>query len=236
MPDSGIGGRLGGVRARIADAAERAGRDPASVRLIAITKTVSPAEICAAVAAGVTDVGENRVQDARAKRATVPSGLHWHLVGHLQANKAALAAGLFDTIHSLDSEAIGGALSRRRDPDLPPIAVLAEVDFTGIPGRTGMAHDQVGAVVAGIASLPGLRVDGLMTVAPFGAPAAARDCFRRLRELRHRLEASLDIALPELSMGMTDDFEIAIAEGATMVRIGRAIFGDRQPGAAPTPR
>jgi pyridoxal phosphate enzyme (YggS family) len=170
------------------------------------------------------------VQDARAKHLAVPAGLRWHLVGHLQANKAAAAAELFGTVQSLDSEAIGAALSRRCEAGGSPIAVLAEIDFTGIPGRTGLAPAQAEAAVASFVALPGLRLEGLMTVAPFGAPAAARACFRRLRELRDRLQEQFGIALPELSMGMTDDFEIAVVEGATMVRIGRALFGGRPAG------
>jgi pyridoxal phosphate enzyme (YggS family) len=236
VPDTGIGGRLDRVHRQITGAALRAGRDPASVRLIAVTKTVPAAEICEAAAAGVTDIGENRVQEARAKYAAIPFGVRWHLLGHLQANKANLAATFFDSVQTLDSEPIGAALSRRRDPALPPLSLLAEVDFTGIPGRTGLPPEQAEAVVAAVAPLPGIRLEGLMTVAPYGAPAAARDCFRRLRELRDRLQERLGIALPELSMGMTDDFEIAIAEGATMVRIGRALFGERPAGAdAATP-
>jgi pyridoxal phosphate enzyme (YggS family) len=222
-----IAERLAAVRRRIAGAAERAGRDPDSVRLIAVTKTVAPQRIAEAVAAGVTEIGENRVQEARLKNATVPAGLRWHLVGHLQTNKAILAAQLFDTVHSLDSERVGAALSGHRDPGHGPLQSLVEVDFTGIAGRTGVPPDGAAELLRALAALPGLSVSGLMTIAPFGDPAPARACFRRLRELRDRLQAELGLELPELSMGMSDDFELAVGEGATMVRLGRVIFGER---------
>ena len=219
--------RLASVRLRIAAAAERAGRDPASVRLIAVTKTVPPARIAEAVAAGVTEIGENRVQEARLKQASVPPGLRWHLVGHLQSNKAALAAQLFDTVHSLDSERLAIALGRHRDAGRGPIQGLVEVDFTGIGARSGVPSEEAVPLLRAVARQPGLSVAGLMTIAPFGDPVAACDCFRRLRELRDRLQVELRLELPELSMGMSDDFESAVAEGATMVRLGRVLFGER---------
>lgn len=223
----GIAERLAAVRRRIAGAAELAGRDPASVRLIAITKTVPPERIAEAVAAGVTEIGENRVQEARLKHAGVPPGLRWHLVGHLQTNKAALAAQLFDTVHSLDSERLALALGSHRDPARDPISALAEVDFTGIAARSGVPPADVAPLLRAVAGQPGLRLAGLMTIAPFGDPVAARQCFRSLRELRDRLQSELGLELPELSMGMSDDFEAAVAEGATMVRVGRVLFGER---------
>ena len=222
-----IAARLDAVRRRIARAAEGAGRDPAAVRLIAVTKTVAPPRIAEAVAAGVTEVGENRVQEARLKHAGVPPVVHWHLIGHLQSNKAALAAQLFDTVHSLDSRRVGAALARHRDPGRGPIRGLLEVDFTGIPGRTGVPPEGAAELLGELTGLPGLGVVGLMTIAPFGDPVAARDCFHRLRELRDRLGRELGVELPELSMGMSDDFEPAVEEGATMVRLGRVIFGER---------
>lgn len=229
-----IAERLDAVRRRVARAAEAAGRDPAAVRLIAVTKTVAPPRIAEAIAAGVTEVGENRVQEARLKHAGVPPGIHWHLIGHLQGNKAALAAQLFDTVHSLDSPRVGAALARHRDPGREPIQGLLEVDFTGIPGRTGVPPEEATELLRELTGHPGLSLAGLMTIAPFGDPAATRDCFRRLRELRDRLEVELGVALSELSMGMSDDFEVAVAEGATMVRLGRVIFGER-PGAGVGP-
>jgi len=225
----GIGERVASARLRIAAAAERAGRDPASVRLIAVTKTVPPALIAEAVGAGVTEIGENRVQEARLKHAGVPPGLRWHLVGHLQSNKAALAAQLFDTVHSLDSARLAVALGGHRDPARDPISALVEVDFTGLAARSGVTPESAAPLLEAVAGQPGLRVAGLMTIAPFGDPFAARECFRRLRELRDRLEVELGFALPDLSMGMSDDFESAIFEGATMVRLGRVLFGERAP-------
>ena len=228
VPEAGrIAERLEAVRRRIARAAEAAGRDPAAVRLIAVTKTVAPPRIAEAVAAGVTEVGENRVQEARLKHAGAPPGLRWHLIGHLQSNKAALAAQLFDTVHSLDSPRVGVALAGHRDPGRDSIQGLLEVDFTGIPGRTGVPPERTAELLRGLTGHPGLSLAGLMTIAPFGDSATARDCFRRLRELRDRLQVELGVELPELSMGMSDDFEIAVAEGATMVRLGRVIFGER---------
>jgi pyridoxal phosphate enzyme (YggS family) len=223
----GIAERLASVRLRIAAAAEHAGRDPASVRLIAVTKTVPPERIAEAVAAGITEIGENRVQEAHLKHASVPPGLHWHLVGHLQSNKAALAAQLFDTVHSLDSERLAVALGGHRDPGRGPIQGLVEVDFTGIAARSGVPSEDAIPLLRAVARQPGLSVVGLMTIAPFGDPVAACDCFRRLRELRDRLQVELRLELPELSMGMSDDFESAVAEGATMVRLGRVLFGER---------
>ncbi|MGP8161803.1 MAG: YggS family pyridoxal phosphate-dependent enzyme [Candidatus Dormibacteria bacterium] len=228
VPAAGeIAERLAAVCLRISRAAEGAGRDPTSIRLIAITKAVPPERIAAAVAAGVTEIGENRVQEARLKHASVPPGLRWHLVGHLQSNKAPLAAQLFDTVHSLDSVRVGAALSAHRDPRRNPIQGLVEVDFTGIPGRTGVPPERAGEMLRELAVCSGLRLAGLMTVAPFGDLDAARGCFCRLRALRDRLQTELGLELGELSMGMSDDFELAVAEGATMVRLGRAIFGGR---------
>jgi hypothetical protein len=225
----GIAERLASVRRRITEAAERAGRDPASVRLIAVTKTVPSPRIAEAVAAGVTEIGENRVQEARLKYAGVPSGVSWHLLGHLQSNKAALAAQLFDTVHSLDSARLALALGSRRDPARGPISALVEVDFTGIVARSGIPPEAAVPLLRAVAGQPGLRLAGLMTIATFGDPAAARQCFRSLRELRDRLQSDLGLGLPELSMGMSDDFETAVAEGATMVRLGRVLFGERGP-------
>jgi hypothetical protein len=234
-PGGRIAERLAAVRQRIARAAERGGRDPASVRLIAVTKTVPPAWIAEAVAAGVAEIGENRVQEARLKHASVPAGLRWHLIGHLQSNKASLAAQLFDTVHSLDSDRVGAALSDHRDPGRGPITGLVEIDFTGLAVRTGVAPESAEALVHALAARPGLEVAGLMTIAPFGDPEAARDCFRRLRELRDRVQERLGVRLPELSMGMSDDFEPAVEEGATMVRLGRVLFGERPPLGVPPP-
>ena len=215
------------VRGRISRAAERAGRAPGDVRLIGVTKGVAPSHINAAVAAGVFDIGENRVQEALAKRQEV-SGVHWHLIGHLQTNKAKPAAEFFDAVHSLDSERVARALATHRPLDADPLAALIEVDLTGLPSRSGVPESEAEELLRGAAGLPGIHVLGVMTIAPpVDDPQDARAYFIRLRELRDRLEQSSGWGLPELSMGMSSDFEVAVEEGATMVRVGRAIFGAR---------
>lgn len=216
------------ARRRIASAAERAGRDPAAIRLVAVTKGVEAERVSAAIEAGITDVGENRVQEAAAKREAVHADARWHLIGHLQTNKATRAAEIFDVVHSIDSGRVAGALSAHHRPHRGPLRVLIEVELTEIPGRTGMAPDAVESLLRAITRMDGLAIEGLMTIAPpVNDPAGAAPYFRRLRELRDELTDSLMLPLPELSMGMSDDFEVAIGEGATMVRIGRAIFGER---------
>jgi PLP dependent protein len=215
------------VRSRISRAAERAGRAPADVRLIAVTKGFGPPYANAAVAAGVFDIGENRVQEAMSKRQEV-SGATWHLIGHLQTNKAKPAAEFFDAVHSLDSERIARALATQRPLDADPMAALLEVELTGLPNRSGVPEAGAEALLREAAGLPGIHVLGLMTIAPpVDDPQDARAYFIRLRELRDRLEQSSGWALPELSMGMSSDFEVAVEEGATMVRVRRAIFGAR---------
>ncbi|HMQ31216.1 MAG TPA: YggS family pyridoxal phosphate-dependent enzyme [Chloroflexaceae bacterium] len=232
--------RLARVRERIAMAAARAGRNPAAITLVAVTKTHPPALIAEAVAAGATDLGENRVQEAAAKIPALAGALspRWHLIGHLQRNKARPAAELFDLIHSVDSLRLAEALARHAAPDRR-LPVLLQVNVSGeaskegfdLPGgpanRAGL--DALLPAVEGILALPGLEVRGLMTIAPIGpTPEAARPTFAALRELRDELARRYASALwGELSMGMTDDFEAAIAEGATIVRVGRAIFGER---------
>ncbi len=218
------------ARERIAAAAERAGREPASVRLVAVSKTVAAARVAEAVAAGVTDLGENRVQEAAAKRPQLPDGVRWHMVGHLQTNKAARAAATFAVVHSVDSVRLAEALAARRPAELGDLEVLLEVELTGLPGHTGLAPAGLGEAVTAIAGLGGLRLRGLMTMAPPVAdPEEARPVFAALRRMRDELEQRWGGALPELSMGMSGDFEVAVEEGATAVRLGRAIFGERPP-------
>lgn len=217
------------VRARIAAAADAAGRDPSAVRLVAVTKGVTVERIDEALAAGVTDLGENRVQEADAKRGQVSGAATWHLLGHLQTNKAKRAAEVFDVVESVDSERVARALSERRaSAERPPLPVLIEVELTGLATRTGVQPDAVEPLARALAGLDTLRLTGLMTIAPpVPDPADAAPYFRRLREIRDQLPDRLGILLPELSMGMSDDFAVAVAEGATMVRVGRAIFGAR---------
>jgi pyridoxal phosphate enzyme (YggS family) len=227
---SSIEERLALARARIVVAAERAGRDPSAVRLIAATKTLTVERVAEVVALGVRDLGENRVQEAAAKAAALPTDLNWHLIGHLQTNKANRAAALFGTVHSVDSERVAEALGARRPEGMPLLDVLIEVELTGLPGHTGVAPDLLAEAAGAVAAMPRLRLRGLMTMAPPVAdPAGARPTFARLRTLRDATEQQLGLGLPELSMGMSNDFEPAVEEGATMVRLGRMLFGERPP-------
>ncbi len=221
--------RYRAVVQRIAHAAERAGRDPASVRLIGVTKGVGAARVREAVAAGLRDLGENRVQEAVPKIEAVGPGPLWHLVGHLQRNKARLAVGQFQVIHSLDSLRIAEAVDRAAGEAGRRVPVLIEVNVTGEVTKHGLAPGAAGDLVERVRSCRFLDPIGLMTVAPLANdPETVRPVFRELRALRDRLRVGVaGDAFCELSMGMSGDFEVAIEEGATMVRIGRALFGQR---------
>jgi PLP dependent protein len=222
---------------RIADAAARAGRDPASVEVVAITKTVSAERIRAAIAAGFTTLGENRVQERAAKagevggttpEAAMPTS--WHLVGPLQSNKARRAIELFDVIETVDSLELAQRLSRIAGEVRPasPFPVLLQVNVDDDPAKAGFDPAELGRNLAAILDLPEVAVDGLMTVGRLVATAeAARATFVALRALSERLRTRHDRLGPALSMGMSEDFPIAVEEGATLVRIGRAIFGAR---------
>jgi len=222
--------RLTNVRERIATAASRAGRDPASVRLIAISKTFSAGEIRAAAAAGQIDFGENKVQEALQKIGEVGTDtLRWHLVGHLQSNKARKAAEHFHTIHAIDSAALlmkvdDAAAAAGRSIDL-----LLQVDLAGEPTKHGARPDEIPAILQAAAACHASRVVGLMTLPPAVDDAeSARPYFARLRDLRDRFAPQAPGGvLTELSMGMSHDFEVAVEEGATMIRVGTAIFGTR---------
>jgi pyridoxal phosphate enzyme (YggS family) len=213
------------VEGRVVNACERAGRSPSEVTVIAVTKTVTAAVLREAYDHGVRDFGENRVQEAQPKIAEVSSLLSpapvWHMIGHLQTNKAKTVVGIFDIIHSIDSLRLATAVNERLgDKRLP---VLLEVNVAGEETKGGLAMSEVEAVLRQVSSLANLEVKGLMTIAPLvDDPEEVRPVFRALRQLRDAL------GLAHLSMGMTDDFEVAIEEGATMVRIGRAIFGERR--------
>ena len=220
----------------IAEAARRAGRDAASVRLVAITKGHPPEVARAAVAAGLTTLGENRVQEAASKIPLV-SGAEWHLVGPLQSNKARRAVELFAVIEAVDSLDLARRLDRIAHEIRPgsPLPVLLEVNVDADPAKAGFAPADLERDLAAIVALPALRVDGLMTIGRLvSGIEAARPTFRALRELGERLRQAEPEMGPELSMGMTDDYPVAIEEGATIVRIGRALFGDR-PGDHPNP-
>ncbi len=228
-----IAGNLEQVRATIAAAAGRAGRDPAGVAIVAVTKSFPAEVVRAAAAAGLSDIGENRVQEARAKRDLLPdvAGLRWHLVGHLQRNKAGIAVGLFDVIHSLDSLELAEVLARRAQALGRVLPVLIEVNVGGEASKYGFApvEDALFRAVEGMLALSALRLDGLMTVAPIAADSEeTRPVFRRLWRLREALRQRYPLApWSNLSMGMTDDYVVAVEEGATLVRLGRALFGER---------
>ena len=209
------------VRERIAGAAERSGRRPTDVLLVAVSKTVEPERIRAAIAAGVPALGENRVQEAKAKIGEIGRPVPWHLIGHLQSNKAKDAVELFDVIHSVDSVDLARECDRRAAARARVVDVLLEVNVAGEAQKSGLDPETIGGRLDAIAALGHLRVRGLMAIPPIGEPEATRPWFQALRKLAERH------GLPELSMGMSNDFEVAIEEGATMVRIGTAIFGPR---------
>jgi len=217
------------VLGRIEAACRRAGRDPATVTLVAVSKTVEPEALRDAVAAGLDLLGENRVQEAAAKISLVP-GAGWHLVGPLQANKARRATELFDVIESVDSIGLAGRLDRLVREVRPGARypVLLQVNVDADPAKAGFAPAALTDALDQIASLASLDVRGLMTIGrQVSEPEEARPTFRRLRDLSRTLrDAGLSIG-PDLSMGMTDDFEVAVEEGATIVRVGRALFGER---------
>lgn len=219
-PDT-IARRIAEVRERIAIASARAGRSPNDVTLIAVTKGVSPEAIREAIAAGIRDIGESRVQEAQAKRIALAglSDVSWHMIGHLQTNKVKAALGLFDTIHSVDSIHLAELISRRAPT---PVPVFLEVNVAGEPSKTGLVLAGLTDAHEAISRLPDIDLRGLMTVAPMtSSPEDVRPFFRRLAAEAHALN------LRELSMGMSDDYEVAIEEGATHVRVGRIIFGER---------
>ena len=210
------------VRERIARAAERAGRRADEVLLIGVSKTVDVARIRAAVGAGVTALGENRVQEAKAKIAELGRPAAWHLIGHLQTNKVKDALAVFDVIHSLDRLELAREVERRAAARGQAVEALLQVNVAAEPSKGGVAPDAVGETLEAIGKLGHVRVRGLMTIPPEVERAEdARPWFRRLRELAERH------GLGELSMGMSGDFEVAVEEGATMVRVGTAIFGPR---------
>jgi pyridoxal phosphate enzyme (YggS family) len=226
-----VGDRLDGVRARIARAARRAGRDPDAIRLVAISKTFPATDVRAAAAAGQLDFGENKVQEAlRKMHETADLPLRWHLVGHLQSNKARKAATHFDVVHSIDDEDILRRLDEAAVAAGRALDVLIQVDLAGEATKFGAPPAQVRQIAEVAAACRALRLRGLMLLPPaVGAPDAARPFFVALRKLRDDLlGAGVDPSqLSELSMGMSHDFEIAVEEGSTLVRVGAAIFGDR---------
>jgi PLP dependent protein len=230
IDSSALRTRLDDVRARIARAAGRVGRDPASIRLVAISKTFPADYVRAAADLGHVDFGENKVQEALPKMdQTADLPLRWHLVGHLQSNKAK-KAGRFDMIHSVDSAALVSRLDEAARAANKTVELLVQVDLAGEATKHGAQEDEVAGVFEAARSLTAVRPVGLMLLPPFfDDPEAVRPFFRRLLELRQRLLARgiVEPALRHLSMGMSHDFEVAVEEGATLVRVGTAIFGGR---------
>ncbi len=220
--------RLDGVRDRLAEAARRSGRRPEAVRLIAVSKFHPASSVAAAAACGQRLFGENYIREARAKQdALARMPLEWHCIGHVQSNKAADAAGRFALIHTLDAERTAQALSRRLAPGTVQ-EVLIQVNTGNEPQKTGIAPEGVPALAEALLALPGLRLRGLMCLPPcFDDAEAARPHFAALRNLRDALSRRLGLELPELSMGMSGDFEQAVEEGATLIRVGTDIFGPR---------
>jgi len=218
------------VREHVALAAQRCGRRPENITIVCAAKTKGPEAVRAALAAGATDIGENYVQEAQQKMAQVPEPARWHLIGHLQRNKAKVAVRLFTLIHSLDSVALAQELHRQGEKLGCVVRALIEVNLGGEHTKSGLAEEEVEGLLEVVAALPCLRVEGLMVIPPPGPDAeSSRPYFRTLARLRERYVGvrAANIDLRELSMGMTDDYPVAIEEGATIVRIGRAIFGER---------
>ena len=216
------------VRERIASACRRAGRDDDSVRLVAISKAFQSDRIRELLACGHTLLGENRVQEALPKMDELGPVAAWHFVGHLQTNKARQVVGRFELIHSLDSEHLAREIDRRCESRGLRQPVLIQVHLGGEATKFGVAETDVAPLIESIAPLSHVELKGLMTVPPPAPdPEGNRHWFARLRDLRDECRSRSGLDLPELSMGMTDDFEVAIEEGATLVRIGRAIFGER---------
>ncbi len=230
MAPDPIADRLHGIRERIAAAAGRAGRDPGSVTLVGVSKTVPPERILEAVEAGLADLGENRVQEARDKAPLLPGTVRWHLVGHLQANKANHAARLFQVVHSIDSVDILERLERAAEREGRRMTAMAQVDLAGEATKFGAPVGELDRILETAAGLRCVELGGLMILPPYDPdPGRSRPYFRRLRELLQQAQGRhAGLSLRHLSMGMTEDFEVAIEEGATMVRVGRALFGERR--------
>lgn len=226
-----IADNLKSVRDRIDAAARRAGRDPSSVKLVVVTKTVDAGRVREAAAAGAKILGENRVQEAKEKIEQLGPIASWHLIGRLQSNKAKYAVRLFDLIHSVDNIELAKELDRQAEKTGKVQDVLVEVSIAGEAAKAGVSVADAAGLVRETAKLEHIAVKGLMTMPPFSEnPEDARPYFRRLRELASAIakENIANVSMRELSMGMSGDFEAAVEEGATLVRVGTAIFGERR--------
>ena len=229
MEAEGIRENIERIRGEIAAAAQRSGRSPSAVALVAITKTVPAPLIAEAVKLGVTEVGENRVQEAKGKMPLLPSNLAWHMVGRLQTNKAKEAARLFSLIHSLDREELAATLNRAGEAAGKPVNVLVQVSLTGAPQQGGVPAAKVTEFIEKSASLRYVHILGLMALGPWPAgEAEIRQAYRSARELFDRVAPVAGEGFGILSLGMSGDFMVAVEEGSTLVRIGTAIFGERR--------
>src|SRR5881392_4297018 len=226
---SSIADNLEGVRAQIAQAAAKSGRSADDVELVAISKTHEAERVREAIEAGQSLFGESRVQEARVKIPELPSNLRWHFVGHLQKNKIRHALPLFEMIHSVDSLALAEDINRIAEEDGLHPRVLLEVNVAGEGSKFGFKPETLRKEMESLLALPRLSILGLMTIPPLSKEAeASRKYFVQLRELRDRLQTEFHVDLAQLSMGMTEDFVVAVEEGATLVRVGTAIFGERK--------
>ena len=231
--DGDLAANINSVRDRIEAACARAQRRPDSVTLIAVTKSQPPEIVADAARLGLTVFGENKVQEAKAKIEQCPSRLHWHMIGHLQSNKARDAVELFEMIQSVDSFHLAEELNQRAEQAAKTVPILIEMNIAGEASKFGYRPENLKGDLERLNALKRLEIHGLMTVPPWSAePEKVRPVFRKLCELKVECEQLLGAPLPHLSMGMTGDFEVAIEEGATMVRVGTALFGARPKGVA----
>ena len=216
------------IQERIRAACARAKRDPGEVSLVAVTKTHPAETVAEAARLGLTLFGESKVQEAKAKIALCPGRIRWHMIGHLQTNKCRDAVELFEMIQSVDSLHLAEELNKRSEQASKTIAILLEVNAAGEASKFGYKPEQLVADLKRINEFPRLEIHGLMTIPPYSpVPERSRPMFRQVRELKAKCEQIIGASLPQLSMGMSGDFEVAIDEGATIVRIGTALFGER---------
>ncbi len=219
------------IRGIIAEAAAKSGRDAGDVKIMGVTKTVDDERIMEAIDSGITIMGENYIQEAKRKIETMGHDLEWHMIGHLQSNKAKYAVRLFDMIHSVDRLGLAKELDKRAKGSGSVIKVLIEVNTGGEETKSGVSQEEAIDLVRAVSLLDNISIQGLMTMPPwFDNPEGARPYFVKLRDLKNRIvdEAIEGVEMGEISMGMSDDYGVAVEEGATIVRIGRAIFGERK--------